>query len=182
VANGYPLLQKIPDVEEPASGYLWGNLAAHGKTYYHFGEYISNEVLPVRARSPMPRRAPCWPGPVARARPLRREPVARGVGRRRKQVSPGHSAHREQHATKPELVGHFAPESPDFTWPFPDQVRVEVFLRHLKQWVADRAQGDDTMPNFVMLRLPTITPRERGPADLRRDLLSPITISPSPRR
>ena len=41
VADGYPLLQKIPDVNEPASGYLWGNLAAHGKTYYHFGEFIS---------------------------------------------------------------------------------------------------------------------------------------------
>ncbi len=41
VAEGYPLLQKIPDVNEPASGYLWGNLAAHGKSYYHFGEYIS---------------------------------------------------------------------------------------------------------------------------------------------
>ena len=38
----YPLLQNIPDVNEPASGYLWGNLAAHGKTYYHFGEYISS--------------------------------------------------------------------------------------------------------------------------------------------
>jgi YVTN family beta-propeller protein len=36
VAEGYPLLQGIPDVNEPASGYLWGNLAAHGKIYYHF--------------------------------------------------------------------------------------------------------------------------------------------------
>ena len=33
VADNYPLLQKIPDVNEPASGYLWGNLAAHGKRY-----------------------------------------------------------------------------------------------------------------------------------------------------
>ncbi|MGA2809642.1 MAG: beta-propeller fold lactonase family protein, partial [Terracidiphilus sp.] len=41
VADNYPLLQKIPDVNEPASGYLWGNLAAHGKSYYHFGEFIS---------------------------------------------------------------------------------------------------------------------------------------------
>jgi YVTN family beta-propeller protein len=41
VADGYPLLQKIPDVNEPGSGYLWGDLAAHGKTYYNFGEYIS---------------------------------------------------------------------------------------------------------------------------------------------
>ena len=42
VADGYPLLQKIPDVNEPASGYLWGDLARHGKTYYHFGEFISS--------------------------------------------------------------------------------------------------------------------------------------------
>ena len=26
VAQGYPILQKIPDVNEPASGYLWGNI------------------------------------------------------------------------------------------------------------------------------------------------------------
>ncbi len=42
VADGFPLLQKIPDVNEPTSGYLWGNLASHGKTYYHFGEFISS--------------------------------------------------------------------------------------------------------------------------------------------
>ena len=42
MAEGYPLLQKIPDVNEPASGYLWGNMARHGKTHYNFGEYISS--------------------------------------------------------------------------------------------------------------------------------------------
>ena len=57
-------------------------------------------------------------------------------------------------ATKPELVGHFAPEAPDFNLAVPDQIRVEVFLRHLKQWVADKQQGKDTMPNFILLRLP----------------------------
>ena len=56
-------------------------------------------------------------------------------------------------ATKPELVGHFAEESPDFNLLVPDQVRVEIFLRHLKGWIADRAQGKDTMPNFIQLRL-----------------------------
>jgi hypothetical protein len=57
-------------------------------------------------------------------------------------------------ATKPELAGHFAEEAPDFNLMVPDQVRVEVFLRHFKQWVADKGQGKDTMPEFVMLRLP----------------------------
>jgi hypothetical protein len=56
--------------------------------------------------------------------------------------------------TKPELVGHFAAEQPDFNLRIPDQIRVAVFLKHLKGWVADREAGKDTMPNFVMLRLP----------------------------
>ncbi len=66
----------------------------------------------------------------------------------------------------PELVGHFAPEAPDFNLLIPDQIRVDIFLRHLKKWVEDREQGHDTMPNFVMLRLPndhTAGTRPGGP-------------------
>ena len=69
-------------------------------------------------------------------------------------------------ATKPELVGHFAEEAPDFNLAVPDQIRVDIFLRHLKGWVADKQQGNDTMPNFVMLRLPndhTAGTRPGGP-------------------
>ncbi|MGB7548577.1 MAG: bifunctional YncE family protein/alkaline phosphatase family protein, partial [Terracidiphilus sp.] len=57
VAEGYPLLQKIPDVNEPASGYLWGDLAAHGKTYYHFGEYIATTFCD-EARTANPQQGP----------------------------------------------------------------------------------------------------------------------------
>ena len=63
-------------------------------------------------------------------------------------------------------MGHFAPEAPDFNLLVPDQIRVQVFLRHLKRWIADREQGNDTMPNFVMLRLPndhTAGTRPGGP-------------------
>ena len=56
-------------------------------------------------------------------------------------------------ATKPELVGHFAPEAPDFNLRVPDQIRANVFLRHFAGWVADRAAGKDTMPNYITLRL-----------------------------
>jgi len=57
-------------------------------------------------------------------------------------------------ATKPELAGHFAPESPNFNMLVPDQIRVQVFLNHLHKWIGDRASGNDTMPQFVMLYLP----------------------------
>jgi hypothetical protein len=70
-------------------------------------------------------------------------------------------------AVKPELVGHFAPEAPDFELLVPDQVRVEIFLRHLQGWIAGKEQGKDTMPNFVMLRLPndhTAGTRPGGPS------------------
>jgi hypothetical protein len=56
-------------------------------------------------------------------------------------------------ATKPELVGHFAPEAPDFNLRIPDQIRAQIFMLHLDQWVKDRAAGHDTMPDFVEMRL-----------------------------
>src|ERR1035437_172283 len=166
VAEGYPLLQKIPDVNEPTSGYLWGNLAAHGKSYYHFGEFISttfcNEVKTVNPQQ---------------------GPMLAGGNCMRKAVAPGEALPAEwgggvnkwawpipliasNIATKPELVGHFAEESPDFNLEVPDQVRVEIFLRHLKGWVAHKEQGKDTTPNFVMRRRPhdhTAGTRPGGP-------------------
>ncbi|MGO8756646.1 MAG: SMP-30/gluconolactonase/LRE family protein [Terracidiphilus sp.] len=166
VADGYPLLQRIPDVNEPASGYLWGDLAAHGKSYYHFGEFISSTFC----------------GESAVADPTLGAMLA-GPNCARKEIKPSEALPAEwggginkwpwpipllaaNIATKPELVGHFAPEAPDFNLMIPDQVRVEIFLRHLKQWVADREGGRDTMPDFVLLRLPndhTAGTRPGGP-------------------
>ena len=142
VADGYPLLQKIPDVNEPASGYLWGDLAAHGKTYYHFGEFISstfcNETAVADPQAgPDARRAAS-----ARTRPLRRarrcRPSGAGAVNKWPWPIPVLAANV---ATKPELVGHFAPEAPDFNLAVPDQIRVDIFLRHLKGWIADKAAG-----------------------------------------
>jgi DNA-binding beta-propeller fold protein YncE len=158
VANGYPLLQKIADVNEPASGYLWGNLAAHHKTYYHFGEYISTIFCTDAAVAHMP--ANPQQGPLMPSQACAHKTIAPG------EAIPedwGGGVNKwpwdipliaSNTATKPELVGHFAPEAPDFELFVPDQIRVDIFLRHLKGWLADREQGKDTMPDFIMLRLP----------------------------
>jgi DNA-binding beta-propeller fold protein YncE len=166
VADGYPLLQKIPDVNEPASGYLWTNLAAHGKTYYHFGEYISTTFCDQAAVAD-PRLGPMLAGPECARKtfgPGEPLPDAWGGGVNKWPWPIPRIA--SNVATKSELVGHFAPEAPDFNLAVPDQIRVQVFLRHLKQWVADRDRGNDTMPGFVMLRLPndhTAGTRPGGP-------------------
>jgi DNA-binding beta-propeller fold protein YncE len=166
VANGYPMLEKIPDVNEPASGYLWGNLAAHGKSYYHFGEYISSTFCNA-AKVSDPTQGAMLPGgncPRNAVAPGETFPAEWGGGVNKWQWEIPLLA--SNVATKPELVGHFAAEAPDFNLMVPDQIRVEVFLRHLKGWIADKEKGKDTMPNFILLRLPddhTAGTRPGGP-------------------
>jgi DNA-binding beta-propeller fold protein YncE len=152
VAQGYPILQKIPDVNEPNSGYLWGNLARHDKTYYHFGEYISSTFCDVK-----------------KSGSSQEGPLLEGLQCAKPSIQPGEAIPEEwggginkwswpipllakNIATKPELVGHFAVEQPDFNLRIPEQIRAEVFLKHFKGWVADREAGKDTMPNFILIR------------------------------
>ena len=159
VADGYPLLQHIPDVAEPASGYLWTNFAAHGKSFYHFAEYISSifcDDAKGRKRVADPKLG-VMPGAVAHCsnptiEPGEAMPEEWGGGTNKWPWAIPRLA--GNIATKPELVGHFAPEAPDFNLRVPDQIRVSIFLRHFAQWKLDRLSGHDTMPNFIQLRLP----------------------------
>ena len=157
--GGYPLLEKIPDVNEPDSGYLWTDLAKHGKSLYHFGEYISSIFCDESGdvpKSALPSEVGTPEGLHACDHPFIRKgeqiPANYGGG-----VSPYPwdipRIYRNV-ATKPELEGHFDPLYPDFNLSFPDQLRVNEFLGKFNGWVADLQAGHDTMPAFVMLRLP----------------------------
>ncbi len=169
VADGYPLLQHIPDVVDPRSGYIWTDMTEHGKTIYHFAEYISSVFCgDKQAKNPNPQQGPMSGRVVACATPAIQPgeeiPAAWGGGKNLWPWAIPRLAY--DVATKPELVGHFAPESPDFNLLVPDQIRVNVFLRHLAQWEKDRAAGHDTMPEFIQLRLPndhTMGTRPGGP-------------------
>ncbi len=154
VANGYPLLQKIADVNEPASGYMWGNAEAHGRTHYNFAEYISSTFCDAK-KNANAQEGLLLEGPkCARSaiQPGEEIPAEWGGGVNKwPWAIPLLAANV---ATKPELAGHFAAESPDFNLKVPDQIRAEVFLRHFAGWVSDRAAGKDTMPNYITMRLP----------------------------
>jgi DNA-binding beta-propeller fold protein YncE len=153
VSAGYPLLQRIPDVVEPASGYLWTNLAKHGKTLYHFGEYISSTFCGDAKGAPS-QDGPTLPGePCAKPNIAPGDPLPENWGGGVNKWPWTIPRLAKNIATKPELVGHFATEAPDFNLLVPDQIRVQIFEQHLKKWVADRDAGKDTMPEFVMLRL-----------------------------
>ena len=158
VGGGYPILQGIPDVNEPGSGYLWGNLARHGKNLYHFGEFIATkyctEKKPVTKQGSRsesahePTTAGCNPPAIHKGEAI---PANYGGG-----ISPYPwtiPMIASNIATKPELQGHFDPNYPDFALKFPDQLRVNEFLSKFRGWVSSRAAGVDDMPDFIQLRL-----------------------------
>lgn len=153
VAEGLPLLQNIPDVNAPSSGYLWGNLASHDKSYFHFGEYIATKFCN-EERTANPQLGPTLAGAACRVgevKPGGQLPAEWGGGVNKWPWAIPLIA--SNNATKPELVGHFAKEYPDFELSVPDQIRVDIFQKHLNGWIAEMKKGKDTMPNFVMLRL-----------------------------
>lgn len=157
VADGYPLLQHIPDVEEPKSGYIWGDMASHGRTTYNFGEYISSVfcgdkqshvTADPRAGAMSGGERSCATDAIKPGDPL---PEVWGGG---KNLWPWAIPRLAQNIpTKPELVGHFAVEAPDFNLRVPDQIRANVFLRHFAKWKEELAAGHDEMPNFIEMRL-----------------------------
>ncbi|MDQ1450536.1 MAG: hypothetical protein QOK38_402 [Acidobacteriaceae bacterium] len=158
VENGFPLTEKISDVNEPASSYLWTNLARHHKTYFHFAEFIATHFC--GSGEPAPRQSPTEGTPE----PERKKcvtPAIRPGGAVPENYGGGTSKYpwaipliAQNVATKPELVGHFDPNYPDFQLDFPDQMRFEEFDTYFKRWVTERNGGHDEMPAFVMLRFP----------------------------
>src|SRR5436853_3606060 len=57
VDGRYPIEEHIPDIDDPSTGYLWGNLARHGITYRHYGEFISTHFCNQAWTSEMPCRS-----------------------------------------------------------------------------------------------------------------------------
>jgi len=153
------LLRNIPDINEPGSGYLWGNAARHGITYRHYGEYVSTQWCDGKGEGAPPGEAATAPPPESCASKAtnKGERLPANVGNPRGGVSPypwpvPTMAHNL--ATKPELRDHFDPNYPDFRVDYPDQLRADEFLNEFSRFVRDREGGHDALPNLIVLRLP----------------------------
>ncbi len=157
VENGLPMTEKIPDVNEPASSYLWTNLARHGKSYYHFGEFIATHFC---GGKEAPRKSPLEGTPEPDTKLCAHgfiragEPLPANYGGVKSPYPWTIPLIAENEATKPELVGHYDPNYPDFELDFPDQLRFAEFDGFFRKWVEKRNSGSDEMPAFVMLRFP----------------------------
>jgi hypothetical protein len=161
VADEFPIKQGIADVNEPGTGYLWTNMAKHGITYRHYGEYVLSHFcdrggeadLPSQEGTPLLSPEHCMQRVSKPGQPL---PSAAGVAQG--QPNPYQwdiPLLAENVATKPELRDHFDPNYPDFRLDFPDQLRMDEFLREFNGWLDQKKSGkSDPMPQFIILRLP----------------------------
>jgi DNA-binding beta-propeller fold protein YncE len=155
-----PLLEGIPDVDDPGTGFIWADVARHGLTYRNYGEFIithwcdkglTNPSL--QAGVPLSSRGAC------------REKVVRKGQRLPPDVGEPHGSPNPwpwpvpmiayDAATKPELEHHFDPHYADFRLDYPDQLRIDEFLDEFKQYVHARVSGHGTeLPQCTIMWLP----------------------------
>jgi DNA-binding beta-propeller fold protein YncE len=150
---------ELPDVEEPTGGYLWRNLAEHGRSYRHYGEYVVSRWCNAKAANTAPKSGPPQVEGVSCPRTVIKpgEALDKNVGDPRGGPSPYPweiPVLAKNIAAAGELRGHFDPLYPDFAVDYPDQLRADEFLNEFGAFVAARRGGKDAMPQFILLRLP----------------------------
>jgi DNA-binding beta-propeller fold protein YncE len=157
VAEEFPLEQGIPDVDDPATGFLWDNLARRGLTYRIYGEFIaavwckSEKAESPKQGTPSPSSATC---PVAEIK--KGEPLPPNVGNPRGGPSPWPWAvpqMKRMRPTKAALRDHYDPLFPDFETDYPDQLRADEFLREFDEFVKAKGSAKE-LPQFTLLYLP----------------------------
>jgi DNA-binding beta-propeller fold protein YncE len=157
VADEFPLEQGIPDVDDPATGFLWDNLAGRGLSYRIYGEFIaavwckSEKTHSAAAGVPW---APTETCPVTEIN--QGDPLPPNVGNPPGGPSPWPWAIpqiKRMRPMKAALRDHFDPLFPDFQTDYPDQLRADEFLREFNAFVKARGSAPE-LPQFILLYLP----------------------------
>jgi DNA-binding beta-propeller fold protein YncE len=157
--SGISREDEVPDAGEPTGGYLWKNFATHGISYRHYGEYIVSRWCNEKDNEELAATGP----PKVAGKNCKRAEIHKGdllesnVGEPKGGPSPYPwtiPVLAENVASEEELRGHFDPLYPDFQVAYPDQLRADEFLNEFNGFVASRKTGKDTMPQFILLRIP----------------------------
>jgi DNA-binding beta-propeller fold protein YncE len=161
LADEFPLERGHPDVDAPATGYIWDNAASHGLTYRDYGEFVNAVWCKVPRKGPAsPKEGTPSPLEGECPRPVinKGEPLPPNLGQPHGSPSPWPwpiPMMKRMKPTKAVLRDHFNPNYPDFNTDYPDQLRADEFLNEFDGFVHARKEGKGTeLPNFVLLYLP----------------------------
>jgi DNA-binding beta-propeller fold protein YncE len=160
VDHDYPYREGIPDVNEPSSGYIWGNVARHGLSHRNYGEYVETQwcdsgsvLTDPKENNPLPVGARCKADFIKPGEALPTN-LGNPHGAPNPWPWPIPNIYRNN-PTKPEIAASFDVKFPDFRLDYPDQLRADEFLNEFEGFVRARSTGKGKqLPSFVILRLP----------------------------
>jgi DNA-binding beta-propeller fold protein YncE len=158
----YPLEHNLPDVDDPATGFLWDNLARNHASYRIYGEFVN--ALWCNAYRADAYAKPTTPPELEERCPRKAveqgDPLEPNVGDPHGSPSPWPWAVPLFGGVKPSkaaLRDHFDPLYPDFNTDYPDQLRADEFLNEFAAYSRARKEHEGAeyeMPQFVYLYLP----------------------------
>jgi DNA-binding beta-propeller fold protein YncE len=154
---GNSLEQGVPDMDDPGTGFLWDNLAKHGRTYRIYGEMMAlTWCKDEKVDSPMEGKPSPSSGACPSAEIKQGDPLPSNVGNPRGGTSPWPWAIprlKSVGPTKAAQRDHIDPLYPDFAIEYPDQLRADEFLREFDAFVKARGTAKE-LPQFIQLYLP----------------------------
>jgi DNA-binding beta-propeller fold protein YncE len=162
VAEEYPLEHNQPDVDDPATGFLWDNLARNNLSFRDYGEFVNAEWCnaKIKAESPQQGTPSNQEAECPRSVLQQGDTLPPNVGDPHASPSPWPwdvPLFSGVKPTKAVLRDHFDPLFPDFNTDYPDQLRADEFLNEFAAYVRarDAKEGPDfEMPSFILLYLP----------------------------